>query len=345
MNDRSQYNGCRMNYGTIFPKADRLARTTSLSKTGLKRLEYIDWYQAHGQNAELTCRHFGISKSVFYRWKNRFSKHNLAVLESRSRRPHQTRHEEIPSEVVSKILELKKEYPRWGKAKLKALLWQQHPEITVSESSVGRVLKRRGLVNLVGLGHRKHRRISYQGLKKARASRLERDLAPGHQVQIDVKYYQNLNQMYYRFTAIDTKTRIKFARVYGSKTANVGRVFLEEIKPLFPFPIETYQTDNGSEFLAEFHAWVVSNHQTHFFTYAYTPQMNGRVERVIRTDSEEFWDFKEPEKNLTVMNKLAAEWDYVYNYVRPHQSLGNKTPMQYYEDLTAKSSTVLNVLN
>ncbi|MDP3973687.1 MAG: integrase core domain-containing protein [Candidatus Daviesbacteria bacterium] len=59
----------------------------NLSKDALKRLYWMDWYFSHGKNAEATCRHFSISKSVFYRWLPRFSKFNLATLEERSKRP------------------------------------------------------------------------------------------------------------------------------------------------------------------------------------------------------------------------------------------------------------------
>jgi transposase-like protein len=59
----------------------------NLSKDALKRLSWMDWYFYHGKNAEATCRHFSISKSVFYRWLPRFSKYNLATLEEKSKRP------------------------------------------------------------------------------------------------------------------------------------------------------------------------------------------------------------------------------------------------------------------
>jgi len=31
------------------------------------RLKWLDWYFAHGKNARLTCRHFGISPITFYK--------------------------------------------------------------------------------------------------------------------------------------------------------------------------------------------------------------------------------------------------------------------------------------
>lgn len=322
-----------MKYGTILPGAASLSRLKSISKGAQKRLEYLDWYRSHGNNAELTCRHFGISKSVFYRWRNRFNNKNLASLESVSTKPKNVRKECINPLIVSKILEIKAKYPRWGKVKIHPLLIEENPSISISESSVGRILKRRGLINIYGINSRKRRKLNYQYIRKQRAKRLERDLYPGHQIQIDVKFFRNIDAWYYRFVAIDTKTRIKFHIVYSVKTSNIASQFLQELDCKFPFPIETYQTDNGSEFLDKFHKWVENNHRTHFFTYAYTPQMNGRVERVIKTDTEEFWDFQEPNNNLAELNALASQWDFVYNNIRPHQSLGNMTPMKYYESI------------
>lgn len=335
-----------MKYGKVIVGAASFSRIKSISKEAQIRLYWLDWYREHSCNAELTCRHFGISKSVFYRWKNRFegSKKDLASLESVTSKPHHVRHETIDYEIVSKILKLKDKYKRWGKHKILVVLLEENPDIKISESSVGRVLKRRGLVNIYGAGAKKRKKSNIY-IEKTRAKREDRDLSPGHQVQIDVKYYRVETSWYYRFVAIDTKTRIKHHKVYFSKTSSIGEAFLREIEKLFPFPIEGYQTDNGSEFLKEFHAWIEDNHRNHYFTYAYTPQMNGRVERVIKTDTEEFWDFQDPDANLDELNKLAREWDFVYNHIRPHQALDDKTPMQYYASIKSLEGTVLKVLN
>ena len=246
-----------MKYGKVIIGAASFSRIKNISKEAQIRLYWLDWYKDHRKNAELTCRHFGISKSVFYRWKNRFkaSKKDLASLESVTSKPHNVRHETIDYEIVSKILKLKDKYKRWGKHKIWLLLLEESKDIKISESSVGRVLKRRGLVNIYGAGSKKRKKTNIY-IKKLRATREDRDIKPGHQVQIDVKYYRVEPYWYYRFVAIDTKTRIKFQVVYTVKTANVGEMFLKEIESLFPFPIEGYQTDNGAEFLKEFHAWI-----------------------------------------------------------------------------------------
>jgi len=81
----------------------------SLSKDGLRRLLWIDWYYAHGKNAESTCRHFGISKSVFYRWFNRFDKNNLKSLEfdTQLRRPHTLREMTTPARILKLIYDIR----------------------------------------------------------------------------------------------------------------------------------------------------------------------------------------------------------------------------------------------
>ena len=79
----------------------RLAKhpAPTLSRQARARLEGLDYYEGHGANASLTyyeahhhndsltCRHFGIGRSTFYHWKDRYSPRDLTALENRSRRP------------------------------------------------------------------------------------------------------------------------------------------------------------------------------------------------------------------------------------------------------------------
>ncbi len=339
-----------MKYGTKLPGITELSRIHDLSKEAKHRLEWLDWYTSHGKNAELTCRHFGISKRTFYKWKNTYNKKNLKSLESRSRKPHRVRSETVNPELVQRIVALKKQYPRWGKKKIEVLLKQQCLGIVISESSIGRVLKRRGLVHIHGKVTKSRKRGKLQE-EKIRALREDRDHSPGHMVQIDVKFLRVLTQWFYLFTAIDTKTRLRITRVYAKHTAVCGEQFLKVLNDqyenlYFHFSIEGYQTDNGSEFLEKFHAWIQENKKNHYFTYPNTPQMNGRVERVIRTNQEEFWDFQDDLlPNLKILNQLAKESDRIYNTIRPHQALGYLTPIQYYESLKQTEATVYHVLN
>ncbi|MGH9377002.1 MAG: helix-turn-helix domain-containing protein [Terriglobia bacterium] len=55
-------------------------------------MQWFDCYQAHGRNAALTCRYFGISRQTFYRWKRRYDPEQLSTLEDHSHRPRRRRH-------------------------------------------------------------------------------------------------------------------------------------------------------------------------------------------------------------------------------------------------------------
>lgn len=56
-----------------------------------------------------------------------------------------------------------------------------------------------------------------------------------------------------------------------------------------------------------------------------SPYLNGKVERSQRTDLEEFYptaDINDPD-----LEDRLEEWQFYYNWQRPHGSLNGKTPM------------------
>src|SRR5512135_410151 len=87
-------------------------RVPELSKEALTRLGWLDWYYSHGNNARLTCRHFGISPQTFYRWFRRFDPEHLESLEEHSRRPRHTRQPTSPADLVEAVRALREERPR-----------------------------------------------------------------------------------------------------------------------------------------------------------------------------------------------------------------------------------------
>ncbi len=58
-----------------------------------------------------------------------------------------------------------------------------------------------------------------------------------------------------------------------------------------------------------------------------TPQLNGKVERSHRTDQEEFFQLLTYTDDVDLNNKLNS-WENFYNFDRPHQSHGGKTPYE-----------------
>src|SRR5271169_1654843 len=128
------------------PEARQLASLgKSVSKAARQRLQWMLFYYFNGRNVRRTCRHFGISRQTFYRWKRRFNRHDLTTLEERSHRPRQVRKPTWSAALADRVLSLRLKYPRWGKDKLVVLLRREN--LIVSTSMVGRILldlKRRG---------------------------------------------------------------------------------------------------------------------------------------------------------------------------------------------------------
>ena len=76
------------------------------------------------RNVARTCRHFGISRQAFYKWKRRYEQHGEAGLGDRPRTPHRSPRS-TPREVVSKILYLRQNY-HFGPGKIADYLKRFH---------------------------------------------------------------------------------------------------------------------------------------------------------------------------------------------------------------------------
>ena len=51
------------------------------------RLKILRYVQGEPRQVARTCRHFGVSRTLFYRWKRRFEAHGEAGLADRPRTP------------------------------------------------------------------------------------------------------------------------------------------------------------------------------------------------------------------------------------------------------------------
>src|SRR3990172_9570493 len=78
------------------------------SREAKQRLRVMVWYEEHGRNAALTCRHFGISRDTFYRWRRRFEEFGPGGLEDGSPRPKNVRKPTWSKELENAVLELRR---------------------------------------------------------------------------------------------------------------------------------------------------------------------------------------------------------------------------------------------
>lgn len=152
---------------------------------------------------------------------------------------------------------------------------------------------------------------------------------------MDTVHLWVLGKKYYFVTALDVVTRFAWVKLAKSPSSLQATLAFKEFKNNYKYKIRVIQTDNGSEFMGEFHKNLEQNKITHNFIYPRSSQMNGHVERFNRTLKEEFLNRYE----LDVDNKLLFTQklnNYLiwYNTKRPHHSLNMKSPLQYMNQLT-----------
>ncbi len=319
------------------PKALRLAgRGQELTPNARRRLKWMDYYQQHGRNAARTCRYFGISRQTFYRWRRRYRPQRLASLEERSRRPRRVRQPTWSPELAEAVQELREQYPRWGKDKLAPLL--RSAGWSVSTSMAGRILTRlrqRGVLveppAAAAVAVRKPQPPRPYAVRKPKDYRARK---PGDIVQVDTLDLRPLPGVILKhFTARDVVSRWDVLEVHTRATATAATTFLDAIEARMPFPVRAIQVDGGSEFQAQFERACQERGIRLFVLPPRSPKLNGSVERAQRTHTEEFYEVWDLPWTVTPLNRKLRAWEDIYNTVRPHQSLGYRTPHQYLREL------------
>lgn len=311
-----------------------------LSREARLRLQWIDYYRDCDENASLTCRHFGIPRSTFYRWYGRYDPHNLKSLENRSSTPKRPRKPTWSIELASAVRELREQYPSWGKDKLAVLLHRRGTAVSVS--MVGRILKRlRQTGQLVeprrfAISTRKRRLKRDYGIRKPK-DYLAKD--PGDIVQVDTLDVRPLPGVIRKqFTARDGISRYDVLDIRSNATAKMAAEFIQAILERMPFQVRALQVDNGSEFMAEFEDTCRALGLKLFVLPPRSPKLNGRVERAQRTHTEEHWELSSGDTETESMRQELRQWETVYNTVRPHQALGYLTPCEYINNWREKQA-------
>lgn len=171
-----------------------------------------------------------------------------------------------------------------------------------------------------------------------------------------VKYYSSKKYMYYyQYTMIDEATRERFIYPYEDHSVQATVDFVKRAIAFFGYVPEILQTDNGPEFTNtkklgqkinpnkpfKPHALDLLCERlkiTHKLIPAYTPRINGKVERSHRTDQEFFYNYLRYQTFDELKDKMLS-WNIRYNN-KPHASLTDRqgkkvwwTPNQKRADL------------
>lgn len=325
-----------------------------LSNQARKRLKwiYVLFYECEN-NVTQAANKIGISREWLSKLKSVFEQNNKCPLslEPESKAPHNvSNRQRISKRIENKILLVRNKYPCWGEQKIAEILDRDY-KIKTGKSTVNRYLHKHDKIdplisarNKQAWQEKKEREEQKQVELKAkyRPPKQIKDWLPGALIEKDMKLVPKLNleaiyskrikdNFWFQHTFEDTFTRIRhLGLTRESYSKDAVRIYLEAKKEL-PFNIAGMNTDHGGENEKEFTELLEKDGVIHFYSRESTPTDNPRVEKSHSTDQREFYDQGNLYVPFNKQKKLLEEWNYVYNYIRPNQALGNLTPMKFYE--------------
>ena len=327
-----------------------------LSTEAKKRLRwmYVIYYEC-GNNVTLAANKVGLSREWLSKLKSKFesSGKNPRSLEPKSKAPHHTdKRERISKGIEAKIIEVRDKYG-WGERKIVRVLDRDY-DIKTSKNTVNRYLHKHQRIN-PKISERNEKAWREKKIReeleakpslkaKYRPPAKIKDYAPGALVEKDMKLVPKMGKFsppmdkyhlkdYFNFqhTFEDSFTRIRHLDLTKEPSSEAAKAVWQEAKNKFPFAVATTNTDNGGENAKEFAKELKKDEIVQFYSRTGTPTDNPRVERSHLTDEQEFYQRGNFHQAFEDQRETLKGWDYIYNNVRPHQALGQLTPMEFYQ--------------
>jgi transposase InsO family protein len=290
-----------------------------------ERLRFIQACLNRTEPISAICARFGISEKTGQKWLGRFRAEGPAGLSDRSHAPQQPRCQMAP-EVVARLVQLRKQHPKYGPTKLRDWLVQHEPATRwPAPSSIGALLARQGLV-----AHRRRREPTHARLVSGRTA------ATGPNVvwTADFKGEFRLTSgaWCYPLTVLDLYSHYLLgctALPTTSVTPTWGafeRVFREYGLP------EVLRTDNGVPFaqpnslgrLGALGFWWVRLGIRPDHIRPATPAENGAHERFHKTLKAATTPSRAP--SFRAQQRRFDTFQHEYNHERPHASLPQHRP-------------------
>jgi transposase len=205
------------------------------------RLRVIERAQVHG-NVSAVCRELGISRTVFYRWRQRLERYGVDGVHPRRRRAQAGRPVAMAPDVERLVLGIAISAATWGCRRIAAYLartWR----VRLAPSTVQRLLRRVGLATrrarLTVLEQQAARTAGLltertrQRLWRARYGRTRHVEAkePGELVCLDTFYIGNLKAVgkVWQITACDAATSYGLAGLLPAHDAAAAATFLRDV--------------------------------------------------------------------------------------------------------------------
>jgi transposase InsO family protein len=306
-----------------------IARLLRLSGAARGRLEWMIFWENNQRDVSLTCRHFGVARKTLYKWMKRFDKDFLKGLEELSRTPLRVRRRQYTVRQYDNVVQLRRQYLRYGKMKLLQLYKRKFTkDRTITSWKIQCIIQASGLYYQPAKQAKINQKRA-RGLARKKITELKRKPRSGFLLCLDsiIKYWQGNKR--YILTAIDRHTKVAFARMYSNHSSTSAQDFLQRLHLLLDGRIENVQTDNGSEFHRHFDTACQGLGLEHYWSRVKTPKDNAVNERFNRTLQEEFLALGNMTADTAVFNRRLTEWLVEYNFRRPHQALGYLPPITF----------------
>ena len=319
-------------YGTILPNNQALSRIRSvqLSKGAQHRLRIIEYY-LKSRNVSLTCRHYGICRSYFYKWLKRFNPKNLASLEDRSKRPHTIRKATYDTNFISLIRKLRIDYPYLSAKKLARIVFRDY-DINYSAATIGRIIKRFGLYFRAVVRISKKRASRAKQIWKLRKPYLLKADKPRSVIEFDMKHIYLGGVKHYAFVAIDIFTKEAVIHLAHQPSSLQAMSALDKALTVFGTDL-VIVTDNGSENYKHAYNYLKTHKVTQYFARPHTPKDKPHVENFIGKLQQECLDEYRGHMTLEDREHQVINWLNDYHFFRPHQALKYLTPAEFCDRL------------
>ena len=288
------------------------------------------------------CEQFGISRKTGYKHLERYAATGLQGLQARSHRAHAFP-QRTDEAVEALILAERRLHRTWGPKKLHKVLQVKHGlETPPARSTIGEILRRHGLSVA-----RRRKPGAYQALNDG----LTVPTQPNHVWTFDFKGWFNLGngQRCDPLTVCDRYSHyVLGVRARPDQQFNGTLHACQGLMRQAGLP-EIIRVDLGSPFasvglgrLSSLSIWWIEQGIAVEFTRPASPQDNGSHERMHRDLKAEATC--PPSANLAAQQRRFERWQYTYNQERPHESLDQQCPAEFYGPFGVEKGVKPNLL-
>lgn len=277
-----------------------------------------------GEQMSKVCRDFNISRKTGYKFWNRYKE--SGHITSPTSKPLRLANQ-LPDQTEALILRLKKQRPHWGARKIREVFRRKYSDFKLpATSTFHAVFARHSLVQV------RKKRTRY----KAHGTKLSFGLSANDLWCADYKGEFMVNGKYcYPLTITDDKTR--FILCCEALTTTKEGLAFEVFKRVFKrygLP-KAIRTDNGVPFasssilgLSKLSVWWLRLGIEIERIKPGHPEQNGRHERMHLTLKRE--TTRPSGSNFLQQQEKFDKFIQEFNYERPHEALGMKTPSEVY---------------